>query len=189
MEEKNMRSKKIILYIILTLALTACAVRQLVRPSGKLIQLGITTERQVYETMGSPAKTKWEERQGMKIKTLIYNDGKRIAYFDFADGVLVRYRYDGYCPAPLFFRSGECLDYHDIEKVKTIVANKSTLKDVEATLGNPSGESKYPFIDNPDGRRLTYVYIGGPLLYTEVYFEIDKENIVRKIEVVSLKKK
>lgn len=179
-----MRSEQIILVIILTLSLTACAVRQLVRPSGELIRLGTTRENQVYEAMGSPAETKWKELHGMKIKKLTYYDGKRFAYFNFANGVLVSHRYDGHCRAPLFYLTGECLDYHDIEKVKTIVANKSTRRDVEATLGNPSAESKYPFLDDPDGRRLTYVYIGGPHLYTEVYIEIDKDNIVRKIKMV-----
>jgi len=178
-----------LLLIVITI-LTACTAtystnrENFVRPWGDLIQLGKTTEKQVIAVMGETYFLDQRARleDGRKCKMLIYThtgekfnpqtgDEQKVAFFTFMDGVLVNHGFVSNFPE-------DSTDF-DLSKVDNIVENKSTRQDVENLLGKPTGEAIYPFLQNPELRRLSYQSYSRPT----VHIEIDKDDIVRRVKV------
>ena len=178
---KNIVRTTLLIFVITVLG--ACTGKNFVRPSADLIQFGRTTEDQVIAVMGNPQYSQSGKMHGGKnVKMLFYGYdakpgivqfGKTAAFF-FTDGVLVGHVFESDFP-------DESTDF-DLTKVGNIVENVSTRKDVESILGKPSGESIYPTVEDPEGRRLVYRFTGQNV-NKDARFEIDKEGIVRHITV------
>jgi hypothetical protein len=170
--------------ILLVLSLMACAVsgKDFVRPSGELLQLGKTTEKQVIAAMGDPKSTGQGQRRGKTGKHLMYSYGAasggevlyRAAYFYFVDEVLAGYQFTSSFP-------DESTDF-DITKLGDIIEGQSTRENLEAILGPPSGEAMYPFSEDPEGRRIQYWFKGSKVTKHAI-IELDKNDVVQRFDV------
>lgn len=185
---------KIIQTIVLTLLValaTACTTTSkpstnFDRPTGNLVKPGVTTENQVIATMGKPLESYYmiREEDGTKTKTIKYAYVEYPHYrgvlFSFIDNKLVSYIYWSDFPSDS--------TYFDMSKVDSFTEGISTRKNVEMALGEPSGESIYPFLRDPNRTAVHYMsnYIPSGTkgrIIRGIQIEFDNNGVVQEIMV------
>jgi hypothetical protein len=143
--------------------LAGCAGTKFVRPADADLQLGRTTEQQVVGLLGKPFQEASGLSNGKATRTLAYayasmGEQPKNAGVTPVHGLTVVF-HDGKLVGKEYISNikGQDTDF-DHEKVPQIVAGKTTLAQVNALLGNASGEAIHPVIKQTSGRALVYTY-------------------------------
>jgi len=157
-----MNAIKIVIFVILSALLTACAGTNFVRPADNTFKLGKSTKQEVINAMGKPMVTSQALKNDVPVETIAYNYAAgaqslvggvtpaRSTAFSFANGILVGQ----------IFSSSFAEDKTDFDetKVSDIRKGKTTKDEVIKLLGRPSGHIIYPLIAPKDGTGLVYQY-------------------------------
>jgi hypothetical protein len=196
-EISTMRIQRFCLAIALTLSLAACAGTNFKRPTPGALDLGRSTSTQVTQLMGTPAQTGELLRNGEKLRVVRYayaegagagkypgvTPARAIAFF-FHNDVLVAEEFVSSFPV-------DATDF-DESKIPSIVKGKTTMDELTALLGRPTGNAVYPFIKNKGERAVLYSYthVKGAPFNMRMYLKslavsFDSSGVVSEIEYTS----
>lgn len=152
------------LAVIIGVALTAAGCTggtQFVKPDASALVLRKTTEHEVRQRLGDPARSGTALRNGETVTTAAYSYALAMPYVDdvkvramsffFVKGVLVGYNFTS--------SFDEDKTSFDDSKIPGIERGRTTRNDLIATFGQPGGWYTYPLIKDAAGTALVYFFI------------------------------
>jgi hypothetical protein len=144
-------------------SLTGCAGTQFARVADPDLQLGSTTVAQIMAKLGKPFQEASGSSNGQPTRTLSYAYAGagmqakttgitpvKAQVFVFHNDRLVSYQY-------VANLKDDHTDFDD-SKIKQIEQGKTSATQVRQLLGNPSGQSIYPMVKQPNSRGMSYEY-------------------------------
>jgi len=151
--------------MLLGTALVACVTvgKDFERPHPKTLELGTTNYQQIIQRFGEPYVKGQSSHNGKIVESITYtfSDGAakssdniipaRSMAFHFFENLLVAYTFVSSFPQ-------DKTDF-DESKVGAITKDQSTVDQVVALLGEPSGKISWPMVKNNEERTVTYVYV------------------------------
>jgi|APFre7841882630_1041343.scaffolds.fasta_scaffold01392_9 hypothetical protein len=152
------------LIMLLGTAVIACATfgRDFDRPHPKTLELGTTNYQQIIQRLGEPQTKGQSSYNGKVVESITYtfSDGAakssdniiptRTMVFHFFENLLVGYAFVSSFPQ-------DKTDF-DESKVNAITKDQSTVDQVVALLGEPSGKMSWPVVKNNEERAVMYLY-------------------------------